>query len=88
MLYEVITAVGLGTITDNDPITAINLTGFTESETDENTPQNFVASMDIEAQENIIISFTTTEGTVITSYSIHYTKLYDCNRWRSGGATS
>ncbi|MEZ5105799.1 MAG: HYR domain-containing protein, partial [Draconibacterium sp.] len=58
-------AVGLGTITDNDPVTAINLTGFTESETDANVPQNFVASMDIEAQENIIISFTTTEGTAL-----------------------
>ena len=58
-------AVGLGTITDNDPVTAINLTGFTESETDENISYNFVASMDIEAQENIIISFTTTEGTAL-----------------------
>ena len=58
-------AVGLGTITDNDPITAINLTGFTESETDENISYNFVASMDIEAQENIIVSFTTTQGTAL-----------------------
>ncbi len=70
---------GVGTITDNDPITAINLTGFTISETDANLAHNFVASMDIPAQEPIIVSFTTTEGTAkdVTDFtgqsSVQYT---------------
>ena len=56
---------GLGTITDDDEVTAINLAGFTNSETDANVSYNFVASMDIVAQYPVVISFTTTEGTAI-----------------------
>ncbi|MDE5420216.1 HYR domain-containing protein, partial [Labilibaculum sp. DW002] len=56
---------GLGTITDDDEVTAINLAGFTNSEADANVSYNFVASMDIIAQYPVVISFTTTEGTAI-----------------------
>ena len=47
----------LGTITDDDEVTAINLVGFTNSETNANVSYNFVASMDIEAQYPVVISF-------------------------------
>ncbi|RKD99768.1 HYR domain-containing protein, partial [Marinifilum flexuosum] len=54
---------GEGTITDDDEVTAINLSGFTKSETNSNVDYNFVASMNITAQYPVIISFTTSEGT-------------------------
>ncbi|MFH1120176.1 MAG: Calx-beta domain-containing protein, partial [Bacteroidota bacterium] len=54
---------GLGTITDDDPVTQIDLAGFTVTETDGTVSHNFVASMDIIAQEPVVISFTTTNGT-------------------------
>ncbi|MBK7030042.1 MAG: tandem-95 repeat protein [Bacteroidales bacterium] len=54
---------GTGTILDDDPVTAINLAGFTVTETDGTVSHNFVASMDIPAQEPIVISFSTTAGT-------------------------
>ena len=54
---------GLGTILDDDPITEIHLTGFTVTETNGTVSHNFVATMNIPAQEPIIISFTTTNGT-------------------------
>ncbi len=57
---------GVGTILDNDPITAINLTGFAETEGDVNISYNFIASMDIEAQESIVISFSTSSGSAIS----------------------
>lgn len=55
-------AVGLGEITDDDPLNTINLTGFTESELDANTTYNFVATLDYIAQEPVVISFTTTRA--------------------------
>ncbi|MCB9016960.1 MAG: HYR domain-containing protein, partial [Lentimicrobiaceae bacterium] len=58
-------AVGKGTITDDDPLNTINLTGFTQSEGDVNISYNFVATMDYVAQEDVIISFTTTAGTAL-----------------------
>ncbi|HPR26300.1 Calx-beta domain-containing protein, partial [Lentimicrobium sp.] len=58
-------AVGLGEITDDDPLNTINLTGFTESELDANTTYNFVATLDYIAQEPVVISFTTTQGTAL-----------------------
>ncbi|MBL7904115.1 MAG: HYR domain-containing protein, partial [Bacteroidales bacterium] len=58
-------ALGLGEITDDDPLNSINLVGFTESELDVNTTYNFVASLDYIAQEPVVISFTTTQGTAL-----------------------
>ncbi|MBP8791833.1 MAG: HYR domain-containing protein, partial [Lutibacter sp.] len=56
-------AQGLGTITDDDSNNKITLTGFTVAETNGNVNHNFVATLDYEAQEPVIISFTTTNGT-------------------------
>ncbi|MFZ4401257.1 MAG: HYR domain-containing protein, partial [Bacteroidales bacterium] len=58
---------GLGTILDNDTVTTINLAGFTVTETNGTVTHNFVATMNIPAQEPVIISFTTTNGTAGTS---------------------
>ncbi|WP_282127054.1 Calx-beta domain-containing protein, partial [Marinifilum flexuosum] len=55
-----------GTINDDDAYT-INLAGFTVSETDANADHNFVATMSGEAQEDVVISFTTTNGTATAS---------------------
>ncbi|NVN93684.1 MAG: HYR domain-containing protein, partial [Bacteroidetes bacterium] len=54
---------GLGTILDNDTVTTINLAGFTVTETNGTVSHNFVATMNIPAQDPVIISFTTTNGT-------------------------
>ncbi|MDY0102090.1 MAG: Calx-beta domain-containing protein, partial [Lentimicrobium sp.] len=56
---------GLGTITDDDLSNTINLAGFTVTEADGNVLHNFVASLDYVAQEPVIISFTTTQGTAL-----------------------
>ncbi|SDX36077.1 Calx-beta domain-containing protein, partial [Lutibacter oricola] len=56
---------GLGTIVDDDPLNAITLTGFNNSETNSNSTYNFVATLDYLAQEPIIISFTTTNDTAV-----------------------
>ncbi|WP_345012370.1 beta strand repeat-containing protein, partial [Christiangramia aestuarii] len=54
---------GLGTINDNDAI-SISLAGFTITETDATQQGNFVASINggATAQEDIVLSFTTTDG--------------------------
>ncbi|WP_162431106.1 beta strand repeat-containing protein, partial [Christiangramia aestuarii] len=54
---------GVGTINDNDAI-SISLAGFTITETDATQQGNFVASIDggATAQEDIVLSFTTTDG--------------------------
>ena len=62
---SIVDAEGLGTITDDDPVTAINLAGFTITETNGNVLHNFVASIDIAAQEEIVISYTTTNSTAV-----------------------
>ena len=64
---SIVDAQGLGTITDDDPVTAINLAGFTITETNGNVDHNFVASIDIAAQEEIVISFSTTNGTAVAT---------------------
>ncbi|NOR29025.1 MAG: HYR domain-containing protein, partial [Lutibacter sp.] len=64
---SIVDAEGLGTITDDDPVTAINLAGFTITETNGNVFHNFIASIDIAAQEEIVISFTTTNGTAVAT---------------------
>ncbi len=53
---------GVCTITDEDPVTQINLSAFTNSESDVNVSYNFVATMDKVAQEPVVIRFSTTEG--------------------------
>ncbi|MCF8274575.1 MAG: HYR domain-containing protein, partial [Flavobacteriaceae bacterium] len=60
-------AQGLGTIVDDDPLNAITLTGFNVTETNGNVLHNFVATLDYIAQEPIIISFTTTNGTAVAT---------------------
>ncbi len=55
-----------GTINDDDAYT-ISLAGFTVSETDANVDHNFVATMSGEAQEDVVISFTTTNGSAAGS---------------------
>ncbi len=57
--------IGLGTINDDDPITEINLTGFTVTETDGNVFHDFVASMGLVAQEDIVLTFTTSDTTAL-----------------------
>ncbi|KAF0204274.1 MAG: hypothetical protein FD170_592 [Bacteroidetes bacterium] len=58
-------AVGLGEITDDDLSNTVNLVGFTVTEADGNVSHNFVASLDFVAQEPVVISFTTTQGTAL-----------------------
>ena len=56
-------AQGLGTILDNDPVT-ITLTGLTVTEGDSGSaPSNFTATMSGKAQSNVVLAFTTTNGT-------------------------
>ena len=62
--------IGDGEILDDDPITQIDINGFTVQETDGNVSHNFIASMDIEAQEDIVLSFTTTEGSALHTSDI------------------
>lgn len=52
------------TILDNDVIT-INLAGFSVTETNATQSKNFVASMNLAAQYNIVMSFSTADGTAV-----------------------
>ncbi len=78
--------IGDGVIEDDDPITQINLTGFTVEETDGNVSHNFIASMDLEAQEDIVLSFTTTEGTAFDT--LDFTKQFEKEYTIYAGDTS
>ena len=67
---------GLGTITDDDAYT-ISLAGFSVNETDTNDPHDFVATMSGEAQSDVVISFTTTNGSAVaTDFTAQTTVLY------------
>ena len=54
--------IGIGTITD-DEINTISLAGFTVTETNTSQSKDFVATMNRTAQQDVIITFTTTDGT-------------------------
>jgi uncharacterized repeat protein (TIGR01451 family) len=56
---------GTGTILDNDQVN-LTLSGFTVTETDGSQTENFVVTLDKVAQEDIVITFTTTNGTAIS----------------------
>jgi hypothetical protein len=64
----------IGTITDNDPAT-LSLTGFTATEGDVNTTGNFTVSISRQAQEDITVNFSVTEGTAFTTSDYVVTNL-------------
>ncbi|MFA5814863.1 MAG: Calx-beta domain-containing protein [Bacteroidales bacterium] len=69
-------AQGLGTITDNDPA-IITLSGFTVTETNGTQSRDFVATMSGAAQADVVITFTTTNGTAgATDFSAQSTVSY------------
>ena len=61
---SITTATATSTINDNDALT-INLAGFTVTETDGLQVQNFVASTNIPAENDIVLSFSTTNGSAL-----------------------
>jgi len=77
--------IGTCTITDDDPVTQINLAGFEVEETNSNDAHNFVATMDLVAQEPVIIRFSTTVGSAkagtdfVAQTNVEYTILPGTN---------
>jgi len=78
-------AQGIATIIDNDQLN-ITLAGFSILETNATQTQNFVVSLSAAAQEDIIISFSTTNGTATAG--IDYTARTNVNFTIPAGATS
>ncbi|SEA71286.1 beta strand repeat-containing protein, partial [Bizionia paragorgiae] len=55
-------AQGVGTITDNDALT-VSIAAISVTEGDVNTTENFVATLSGVAEEDVVLTFTTTAGT-------------------------